>query len=199
MNIKELKSGIEGVDIYLLDQILKERYHQNDVILDAGCGKGRNLKWFYKNAFHFYGVDTNVSSLEVAKATYPTLCDNFSIQNLDSLNFKNNKFDHVICSAVLHFAKNTQHFLNMFSELIRVLKPGGSLFIRMTSIESIEEYVKPISNGVYYLPDNTNRFLLTDALLKTILIDYNLKLIAPKKYVNVNNQRCMTTLILTKS
>ena len=137
MSIEKLEKSIGGIDIYLLDQILKGRYDSDAVILDAGCGNGRNLKWFYDNFFSFYGVDTNANRIEVAKEKYPNLANNFSIQNLDVLSFDNNTFDHIICSAVLHFAQNTQHFLNMFSELVRVLKPGGSLFIRMTTLESM--------------------------------------------------------------
>jgi ubiquinone/menaquinone biosynthesis C-methylase UbiE len=199
MSIEKLRNDIGKIDIYFLDQILKDRYQPNAVILDAGCGNGRNLKWFYNNSFSLYGVDTNTSRIDAAKEKYPLISDNFTVQNLDVLNYDSNSFDHVICSAVLHFAQNTQHFLNMFSELVRVLKPSGSLFIRMTSLESIEEFVKPISDGVYFLPDNTNRFLLTDKLLKTIMSTHNLRLLEPKKYVNVNNERCMCTLILSKN
>ena len=199
MSIEKLINDIGNVDIYILDQILKNRYQPNAVILDAGCGNGRNLKWFYNSSFSLFGVDTNASRIEVAKEKYATISDNFTVQNLDVLSFDCDSFDHVICSAVLHFAQNTQHFLNMFSELVRVLKPGGSLFIRMTSLESIEEFVKPISDGVYFLPDTTNRFLLTDKLLKTIMSTHNLRFLEPKKYVNVNNERCMCTLILSKN
>ena len=199
MSIEKLKKNIGGIDIYLLDQILKERYTPDAVILDAGCGSGRNLKWFYDNGFSFYGVDANRNSIAMAKEEYSKLADNFSVQNLDVLQFNDTTFDHVICSAVLHFAQNTQHFLNMFSELVRVLKPGGSLFIRMTSKESIASYIKDVADGVYYLPDKTNRFLLTDNLLERITSDFNLSFIEPKKYVNVNNMRCMSTLIFQKN
>lgn len=197
--MRKLKKDIGGIDIYLLDQILKERYEPNAIILDAGCGSGRNLKWFYDNSYSIYGVDSNASRIAITKEKYSSLSNNFSVQNLDVLNFESNIFDHVICSAVLHFAQNTQHFLNIFSELVRVLKPGGSFFIRMTSKESIEKFVKPISDGVYYLPDETNRFLLTDSLLEKIVSMFNLTLLEPKKYVNVNNKRCMSTLIFQKN
>jgi ubiquinone/menaquinone biosynthesis C-methylase UbiE len=146
-----------------------------------------------------YGVDANASSIEAAKKKYVNLSDNFSVQNLAVLSFEDATFDHILCSAVLHFAQNTSHFFNMFSELVRVLKPGGSLFIRMTSLESIEKFVKPISDGVYFLPDATNRFLLTDSLLSDITSRYNIRLLEPKKYVNVNNERCMCTLVLSKN
>ena len=196
MNIKELKSEIEGIDIYLLDQILKERYHPNDVILDAGCGSGRNLKWFYKNKYTMYGVDSLESRIEEVKEKYTEQHSHFSVQNLDQLQFENRFFDHIICSAVLHFAQNTQQFKRMITELCRVLKPGGSLFIRMTSNFGIEDKVQSISDGVYYLPDSTNRFLLTSDLV--IYLNDKFSFLEPLKTVNVNNMRCMSTLVLKK-
>ena len=171
MSIEKLQNSIGGIDLYLLDQILKNRYQQKEAILDAGCGTGRN---------------------------YPKFFNHFSVQNLDILNFDENAFDHIICNAVLHFAQNTQHFMNMFSELVRVVKPSGTIFIRMTNLEGIEKRVTLIADGVYRLPDKTNRFLLTDSLLQTMISVFNLKLLEPKKYVNVNNERCMSTIILTK-
>jgi len=198
LNIKELKSEIEGIDIYLLDQILKERYQQNDVILDAGCGSGRNLKWFYDNKFTLYGVDSLESRIEEVKEKYTEQHSNFSVQNLDQLQFENQFFDHVICSAVLHFAQNTQQFKRMVAELFRVLKPGGSLFIRMTSNFGIEDKVQSISDGVYYLPDTTNRFLLTSDLVAYLKETFSFTYLEPLKTVNVNNMRCMSTLVLKK-
>ena len=47
MFIEKLQNDIGGIDLYLLDQILKKRYQRTERILDAGCGAGRNLKWFY--------------------------------------------------------------------------------------------------------------------------------------------------------
>lgn len=198
MSIVKLKKDIGGIDIYLLDQILKGRYGVDDIILDAGCGQGRNLKWFYDHNFSLYGVDTNTSRIEEAKSKYPRIKSNLSVQNLDVLQFNDDSFDHIICNAVLHFAQHRQHFLNMFSELIRVVKPGGSLFIRMTSIFGIENLVKPITDGVYLLPDQTNRFLLTTDLLEELQEIYPISFIEPLKTVNVNNIRCMSTLILQK-
>jgi len=198
LNIKELKSEIEGIDIYLLDQILKERYQQNDVILDAGCGSGRNLKWFYDNKFTVYGLDSLESRIEEVKEKYTEQHSNFSVQNLDQLQFENQFFDHVICSAVLHFAQNTQQFKRMVAELFRVLKPGGSLFIRMTSNFGIEDKVQSISDGVYYLPDTTNRFLLTSDLVAYLKETFSFTYLEPLKTVNVNNMRCMSTLVLKK-
>ena len=199
MSIEKLKNDIGGVDIYLLDQILKERYQQNEVILDAGCGAGRNLKWFYKHNFTIYGVDSLASRIEEIKETYAEQQAHFSVQNLDNLEFEEEFFDHVICSAVLHFAANTAHFKRMITELFRVLKPGGSLFIRMTSNFGIEDRVQLISDGVFYLPDTTNRFLLTNDLLTYLKETFSFSYVEHLKTVNVNNLRCMSTLVLKKA
>jgi tellurite methyltransferase len=198
MDLYTLKNTIGGIDIYLLDQILKERYSNKDIILDAGCGSGRNLKWFYKNGFTIYGIDKNSTGIDIVKDKYKGQKEHFSVQNLDSLNFKDEKFDHVVCNAVLHFAQNYQHFKKMFSELVRVVRKDGTIFIRIATIKGIEEHVTLISDGIYKLTDNTNRFLLTDNLLNEIKNEFNLQLLEPFKYVYVANIRSMATLVLRK-
>lgn len=198
MNIKSLKSEVGSIDIYLFDQILKERYANKDSILDAGCGKGRNIHWFYHNNFNIYGLDKDLKSIEYVKNMYPNLKDNFTISELDTIPFKDNFFNHVISNAVLHFVKNTSHFKTMFTELVRVLKVNGSLFIRMTSNIGIENNVIKISEGVYTIPDGTTRFLITKELVNQLMKTHCLSFLEPLKTVNVNDLRCMTTLVLKK-
>lgn len=198
MFLEELKLQIGNIDIYLLDQILKNRYHENEIILDAGCGSGRNLKWFINNYITVFGIDANAKNIIDVKKSYPKFSSNFSIQNIEDLSFSTNFFNHIICNAVLHFAKNEEHFFSMFSSLISVLKPKGTLFIRMTSSFGLENKIVLIKGGKYKLPDGTNRFLLTETILNKILSKYNCSFIEPVKTVNVENIRCMTTLVLQK-
>jgi len=83
----------------------------------------------------------------------------------------------------------------MVDELHRVLKTNGSLFIRMASIFGIED--KIIKNGhQYYLPDGSSRFLLTQD--HVLYFKSKFDFIEPLKTVNVNNLRCMSTLVLRK-
>jgi len=198
MRIEDLKKQIDQIDIYLLDQILKERYTNSEKVLDAGCGNGRNLKWFYNN-FSIFGVDTDADKIEQVKNIYPNNKNNFSINTVEKLPFTDSFFDHVICNAVLHFAENESHFYTMFSELTRVLKPNGTLFIRMTSNFGLESKIIHISNGRYKLPDGTERFLLTKTILLKLNAKYNYSFLEPLKTVNVEGKRCMTTLVLQKN
>lgn len=198
MNLEELKNTIGNIDIYLLDQILKERYQTNSIILDAGCGNGRNLKWFYNNDYTIYGIDSNTDVIDNVKKKYHKQAAHFSVQNVDALNFDDNKFDYIICNALLHFAQNEKHFTKMFSKLERVLKSNGTIFIRMATLEGMEKYARHISEGRYHLPDGTDRFLLTAELLNKTLKAFNIKLLEPIKYINVDNKRSMATFILQK-
>jgi len=198
MKINSLKELINHTDIYLLDQIIKNRYRNSEIILDAGCGSGRNLHWFYKNDFPIYGIDQNEMQIKKLKQLYSNQANNFSVSNVEELLFENNFFNHIICNAVLHFAKNKEHFLAMFSELIRVLKLKGTLFIRVASDIGITDKLIPISEGVYKMPDDTTRYLFTKSLLKELKELHNVTLLEPLKTVNVNDLRCMTTLVLQK-
>ncbi len=186
-------------DIYLVDQIMKGRYTIGDTILDAGCGEGKNLQWFLQHNLKIFGMDISEEAISHLKNRYTDLpADRFTISPVEETNFTGNYFDHIISSAVLHFADSTAHFSRMLTEMVRILKPGGSLFIRMTSNIGMEDKVKHLADGVYLIPDGSIRFLLTRSLLAESMQQNRLSFIEPFKTVNVDDIRCMSTLMLQK-
>ena len=187
-----------NIDIYLLDQIMKNRYAFNQTILDAGCGTGRNINWFYINGFNIHAIDNNPERIAYIKELYPNQKDNFKVASLANLPYSDNSIDHIINCAVLHFVENIEQFKLYVSELVRVLKPNGSLFIRMTSDIGVENFVTPLQNGVYALPDGSTRFLLTRKLLNDIIKEFSLTLLEPLKSTNVSDLRTMSTIVLCK-
>jgi tellurite methyltransferase len=193
-----IQSLLGQTDIYLVDQIMKGGYKPHEIILDAGCGSGRNMYWFLQNGFNINGIDTSKVVIEELKERYPDLSANFHIAEVESTGFIDNSFDHIICSAVLHFARSTAHFNAMLSEMVRILKPGGTLFIRMTSDIGIEDKIELIADGVYKIPDGSTRFLLTRQLLAVCMQQNKLSFMEPLKTVNVDDVRCMSTLLLQK-
>ncbi|WP_397301208.1 class I SAM-dependent methyltransferase [Nonlabens ulvanivorans] len=195
MNFEQTNDLLGGIDIYIIDQILKNRYQPQQSILDAGCGKGRNLKWFYDNDFAIYGNDVDSDFLAFAKAKYPKSKANFINSNLDELPYKNGSFDHVLCCAVLHFAKSEKQFTEMFKELIRVLKPGGTLLIRMASNIGLDG-----NAPVVQFKDNGQKgtYYLTRERIALLLSEFQLELLEPVKTTNVQDERAMTTLVLSK-
>jgi len=196
--MKKLYDIVGNTDIYVIDQIQKERYNQKDKILDAGTGAGRNLYWFYHNDYDIWGIDKDIDYIEHVQKMYTSKADNFIACELSSTPFQDNFFDHIICSAVLHFANNQSHFLDMLAELTRILKSNGSLLIRMASNIGVERYVTYMENGHYQLGDESERFLLTRALLNEVINRNNLSFLEPLKSTNVHDLRSMSTLVLQK-
>lgn len=204
MTYQELNQELGQIDIYLLDALLKGRFSPGMRILDAGCGEGRNLHWFIKNNYDAWACDSNPSAIRMLQYVARSLNKNFDKNRfitvgLEDLPYPEGMFDAVICNAVLHFAKNKANFTSMWAQLYRVLKPGGTLFVRMTSSLGLESMVKESADGKYFLPDGSQRFLLTPGLLEELLHNYPAHLLEPVKSVLVQDARSMATLVLQKA
>ena len=171
-------------------------------VLDAGCGEGRNLMHFINSGYDVYGIDINPMAIKalqfIISSIRPDLSKNhFKEEDIANLSFPDNTFDLIIASAVLHFASDHNHFYKMVGQLIRSLKSGAMLFIRMTSDIGIENLVVAKGSGRFLIPDGSERFLLTREILEKLNSQYTLKYLEPFKTVNVNDVRCMSTLIVT--
>lgn len=190
---------VGSTDIYLLDQILKGRYGASGSVLDAGAGAGRNLRWFVRQGFRVFGTDLDPAAVQTLRHVYPEMpAENFQLAPVEALPFPDAYFDHVVCCAVLHFARNPEHFELMFGELIRVLKPGGSLFARVATDVGLADKMLPLGQGRFRMPDGTDRFLLTRPMLGALLRKHQLRLLEPFKSVLVDELRSMTVLVIGK-
>src|SRR5215203_2090402 len=192
------------IDIYLFDQILKNRFTDRMNILDAGCGAGRNLIYFLKSGCTVFGVDQNGEAIQyvrvVAQALSPLLpAENFRVSKVEEMSFSNEHFDAVISSAVLHFAADERQFNAMLEEMWRVLKTGGLLFVRLASSIGIENKIQLIENRRYLLPDGSERFLVDEEMLLAATSKLGGNLLEPIKTTNVQNLRCMTTWVVQKN
>jgi ubiquinone/menaquinone biosynthesis C-methylase UbiE len=115
------------------------------------------------------------------------------------MSFPDGSFDVVISSAVLHFARNDADFQAMLKGSWRVLKPGGLFFCRLTSSIGIEEQVHELGDGIYLLPDGSERYLVNEQILAKFARELGGKLIDPLKTTVVQNERSMTTWVVRKN
>src|SRR5262249_13220963 len=154
------------IDIYLFDQILRGRIAPGMRVLDAGCGGGRNLVYLLKEKYEVFGADADPHAIAAVRRLAPHLpAGNFRTGPIESMSFPDGIADMVISSAVLHFARDERHFLDMLRESWRVLKPGGLFFCRLASSIGIEAQVQWIEGRRYFLPDGSERYLVDEALL----------------------------------
>jgi len=189
------------IDIYVFDQILRGNIGAGMRILDAGCGYGRNLVHLLREGCEIFAVDANAQAVAHVRALAAELnpelpAENFRVGELDKLEFADGFADVVICSSVLHFARDEQHFLAMVEELWRVLRPGGMLFCRLGSRIGME--FERIRGHVYRIGDGSEWFLVDEKVLLQMTKQMNGVLVDPLKTTIVQDHRCMTTWVLRK-
>ncbi len=199
-NLREIYGNI---DIYLFDQLLKGRYDKTKKVLDVGCGAGRNLYYFLRNGHEVFGIDPDPMAVETVKELSAGLAPNNSLKNFEvcsaeNLPYENAIFDLIICNAVLHFARDEQHFNAMLQSMFRVLTPGGYFFARLASDIGLEKLVRPMGNRRYLIPDGSERFLVNEEILVKYTSQLG-ELYEPIKTTNVQNMRCMTTWCVQKN
>ncbi len=97
----------------------------NEDALDAGCGTGAVAYALAPNVTEVVGVDTRVEYLEAARTSAPANV-RFEEADVMELPFGYAEFDLVCCHRVLHHVHRPELAV---SELARVARPGGKIFI----------------------------------------------------------------------
>ncbi|PPR77777.1 MAG: Ubiquinone/menaquinone biosynthesis C-methyltransferase UbiE [Alphaproteobacteria bacterium MarineAlpha2_Bin1] len=120
--------GFKVMDILI--QNLKQKYKNlmPNKILDIGCNIGRT-SIAIKNNFpeaQVFGIDVSPGVIRYAHARSENLNStiNFSVQNGEKTDFKDNFFDLILSGTLLH-ETSFKAIYNIFKECHRVLKSGG--------------------------------------------------------------------------
>lgn len=104
-----------------------EKIHNNDSVLDLGCGYGRIIPFLSRRARSVVGIDTSLSSLLMGKEMLSGI-SNYNLLQMDALHlgFRDNSFDVVVCiqNGISAFHVDQKELMK---ETIRVTKPGGKI------------------------------------------------------------------------
>jgi tellurite methyltransferase len=197
-----LRSEFGEIDIYLFDQLLRGRFDRRRRVLDAGCGAGRNLPYLLRNGFDVRAIDADPMAIaevrRLARSLNPSLpLDQIRQGSLTALPWEDGSTDAVICSAVLHFARDEEDFAAMLEEMWRVLAQGGLFFARLATSIGLERHLAS-PTGRVRLPDGSERFVVDERTLLTWTATLGGTLADPIKTTNVQNMRCMTTWVMEK-
>jgi ubiquinone/menaquinone biosynthesis C-methylase UbiE len=92
------------------------------VVLDLGCGSGRDVRYFTDLGCHVTGVDLSEKLLEIAHELTPQAI--FKMQDIRKLIFPENTFDAIwSCASLVHLKKS--EVPDVLLLLYKILKPKG--------------------------------------------------------------------------
>ena len=114
--------------------LVKKYSRANDRVLDAGVGLGRVLAQVPH--LRRYGVDISIGYLKELRDTGIDVC----LARLEDLPYRESFFDIVVCTDVL------EHVLDLnlsIARLLTVLKPAGTLIVRVPYREDLAPYTMP--------------------------------------------------------
>jgi ubiquinone/menaquinone biosynthesis C-methylase UbiE len=148
---------------------------KSDYVLDVGCSAGV-FEIIFRD-YSFVGIDISPESIAAAKKIKEKykLKSEFYVGDMESLKFKDETFDKILCFAALHHLPK-RSLENALSECYRVLKPGGIMVSVEPNIinpialwehlhEKLSKNEFPVSP--FALKDNFNRRFKT-VYLRTI-------------------------------
>lgn len=189
------------IDIYVFDQILRGNIAPGMKVLDAGCGYGRNLVHLLRTGCEVYALDADAEGVDHVRALAAELApglpaENFRVGAIEKMPFASGFADVVLCNSVLHFAEDETQFLAMVTELWRVLRPGGLLFVRLGSRIGME--FPMVRKHVYRIGDGSEWFLVDEGTLLRMTEQMEAVLVDPLKTTLVQDYRCMTTWVTRK-
>ena len=122
--------------------MIKKHVEIGAPILDAGIGLGD----LFSNLGEYdrYGVDISLPFLKVAKSKRIKV----SMSKLEELPYRDEFFDAVVSCDVI------EHVLKLdcaVEQLIRILKPGGKLIVRVPNEENLESYLSNFQSQYSYI------------------------------------------------
>lgn len=171
---KESGKVVSEIQENMIDVIKLLKKTKAKTILDLGCGSGRHTVLLAKEGFNVYATDIAKSGLKMTKEWLAEENLQATIKQescFTKFSFKDNFFDAVISTQVIHhnFHDKVKYCI---SEIERVLKPGGIIFVTVSARKHRKGSTKfEIPEPHTYIPlDGREKglphFIYTNALTK---------------------------------
>lgn len=102
---------------------------RNKVVLDLGCGTGKFMQKFYKNATKYYGLDLSCDQLKIAKDKVDGENVRFLCCSAEDIPLQDNSIDVIISTWVLGTILEIDRRNKVLKEMNRVLKKEGNIYL----------------------------------------------------------------------
>ena len=169
---------------------------KDDVILDVGCGYGRTLNELYTNGYkNLIGIDFSKGMIERAKKINSDI--DFRVMNNSKIDLPDNSVDSVILLAVLTCIVADKEQENLVSEIHRVLKKGGAIYINDFLLNNDERNLNRYNEfknkynkyGVFELPEGAVCRHHDKEWIKELLKDFKKLIFKEIEYTTMNGNK----------
>jgi len=160
-----------------------EKYAKKGKMLDIGCNIGTFLKAAKESGWDCYGTDIN----KKVKGECIKKGIKFYAKPLQKIKFKGNFFDVVVMDDLIEHVHSPKSLLK---EVVRILKPGGLIFIVTPDVESVT--FKVLKKRWHHLKPKEHIVYFSRVTIRRLLEIYDLKIVFMK---NVGRCRKVGTII----
>lgn len=174
-----------------------QKYVSKDMnILDVGCGYGRTLNELHNRSYkNLTGIDYSQGMIKRGSRLYPYL--NLIKNDGDKIPFPDKEFDAVLLIAVLTSSYKTEDQENLISEISRVLKDNGILYINDYLLNQDERNLRRYKKyenkyrtyGVFELPEGAVFRHHAKEHIKTLTKDFEELLFEETVYDTMNGHK----------
>lgn len=122
-NVKEFVSGTVSVDFESTQKKFISKLPENALILDFGCGSGRDTKYFISRGYRVDAIDGSIELCKFASEYTGIEVKNMYFQELAEVG----KYDGIwACSSILHLPPN--ELVEVMKKMVLALKKQGIIY-----------------------------------------------------------------------
>ena len=123
-NAWEFPEGTSGVDFSGIQNRFLSHLPEGALILDFGCGSGRDTRYFLGKGFRVEAADGSEELCRLASVYTGIPVKQMLFQELE----ETEKYDGIwACASILHLRR--EELPEVFRKMYRALKPGGILYV----------------------------------------------------------------------
>ena len=123
-NAEEYMESTKNVDMSSAYEHFCKHLKTGDIVLDVGCGSGRDLKYFLEKGFQAEGIEPSKAIYHILKKQKDLVVYPVTIQKF----VPTKKYQAVwACASLLHLSK--KEIIEFFSRIEDILFPDGVIYV----------------------------------------------------------------------